>query len=35
LMSGSFVHKSIVAGCRYFSRHLPSDPHEEGHHVHR
>jgi hypothetical protein len=33
LMSGSFVHKSIVAGCRHFSSRLPSGLHEEGRHA--
>jgi hypothetical protein len=33
LMSESFVHKRIIAGCRCFAGHLPSGPHEEGFHV--
>jgi hypothetical protein len=33
LMSESFVHKRIIAGCRCFAGHLPSGPHEEGRHV--
>jgi hypothetical protein len=32
-MSGSFVHRSIIAGCRCFSSRLPSGPHEEGRHA--
>jgi hypothetical protein len=28
-VSGSFVHKSIIAGCRCFAGSLPSGPHEE------
>jgi hypothetical protein len=31
LMSGSFVHKIIIAGCRCFASPLPSGPHQEGH----
>jgi hypothetical protein len=30
LMSGSFVHKSTIAGCRCFASHLPSGPHSRG-----
>jgi hypothetical protein len=33
LMSGSFVHKIIIAGCRCFASPLPSGPHQEGHHA--
>jgi hypothetical protein len=33
LVSESFVHKRIIAGCRCFAGHLPSGPHEEGCHV--
>ena len=33
LMSGSFVHKIIIAGCRCFASLLPSGPHQEGHHA--
>jgi hypothetical protein len=33
LMSESFVHNRIIAGCRCFAGHLPSGPHEEGFHV--
>jgi hypothetical protein len=29
LMSGSFVHKIIIAGCRCFASPLPSGPHQE------
>jgi hypothetical protein len=28
-MSGSFVHKIIIAGCRCFASPLPSGPHQE------
>jgi hypothetical protein len=30
LMSGSFVHKSTIAGCRCFASHLPSGPYSRG-----
>jgi hypothetical protein len=33
LMSGSFVHRRIIAGCRCSTRHLPSGPHEEACHA--
>jgi hypothetical protein len=29
-VSGSFVHKSIIAGCRCFASSLTSGPHQEG-----
>jgi len=29
-MSGSFVHKIIIAGCRWFTGRLPSGPHLRG-----
>jgi hypothetical protein len=32
LMSGSFVHRYTIAGCRSFARPLPSGPHKEGRH---
>jgi hypothetical protein len=32
LMSGSFVHRHTIAGCRCFARPLPSGPHKEGRH---
>src|SRR5215208_2736309 len=35
LMSGSFVHKIIIAGCRRFASPLPSGPHQEGHYAER
>lgn len=34
-MSGSFVHNSIMTGCRRLAGHLPSSPHQEGHHAAR
>ena len=30
LMSGSFVHNPIIAGCKRFASPLPSGPHQEG-----
>jgi hypothetical protein len=35
LMSGSFVHNPIIAGCKRFASPLPSGPHQEGHHANR
>jgi hypothetical protein len=32
-MSGSFVHRGIVAGCRCFAGLLTSGPHQEGRHA--
>jgi len=32
-MSGSFVHRSIIAGCRYSNGYLRSGPQEEGRHA--
>jgi hypothetical protein len=35
LMSGSFVHRHTIAGCRRFARPLPSGPHQEECYVER